>query len=278
MTEKTQYKNTNFIPEVQAKNTHDMLKSVQYWLDITPSNQTRMWVFSWGWVPLHEYREAHQKFTRWISKFSKHDILKATQIDFSYYSIEGTIQKDKGITYVNLHAHVLLRAGRHLGEQNWSELCDQVKARAPKGYFNDSPIRKAAEVVKYCFKPSEFDLLNDDQLAAFYNACKGLRFYTPLSNLREFRGQLKESRLKLKHIETDKGPAWRLVKGRTRGRLEDIEEDKQEQIDGSASSTVNVICGITAPSPTFSEVYEPSVIIRNFDGNLEGLLALNPWD
>jgi hypothetical protein len=152
-----------------------------------------------------------------------------------------------------------------------------VKARAPKGYFNDSPIRKAAEVVKYCFKPSEFDLLNDDQLAAFYNACKGLRFYTPLSNLREFRGQLKESRLKLKHIETDKGPAWRLVKGRTRGRLEDIEEDKQEQIDGSASSTVNVICGITAPSPTFSEVYEPSVIIRNFDGNLEGLLALNPW-
>lgn len=276
--EKTQYKNTNFIPSVQAKNTHDMLKTVQYWLDTTPSSYTRMWVFSCGWVPLYQYREEHQKFTRWLSKFSKHKCLKATQIEFTYYSVEGTIKKDGGQTYVNLHAHVLLKAGRFLGEENWAELMEQVTARAPKGYFHDSPIRKAAEVVKYCFKPDEFELLNDDQLAYLYTATKGLRFYTPLASLREFRKELKESKLKLKHIETDSGPAWRMVKGRTRSTLEDLESDPDEDdVEGKTAGMANIVCGITAPSPTFSEVYEPSLIIRNFDGNIEGLLALNPW-
>lgn len=276
--EKTQYKNTNFIPEVQARNTHDMLKSVQYWLDVTESQKTRMWVFSAGWVPLYEYREAHQKLTRWISKFSKHDLLKATQIEFVYYSIEGTIKKEGGQTYVNLHAHVLLKADRYLGKENWNILVENVRARAPKGYLHDSPIKKAAEVVKYCFKPGEFDLLNDDQLAFFYTATKGLRFFTPLASLRDFRAQLKESKMKLKHIETDKGPEWRLVKARERGRLDDIEEEKDDgEIEGSKGGLPNVICGITAPAPTFTEIYEPSLIIRNFDGNIDGLLSLNPW-
>lgn len=276
--EKPQYKNTNFIPTVQAKNTHDMLKSVQYWMDTTPETKTRMWVFSCGWVPLYQYRDAHQKFTRWISKFSKHKCLKAAQIEFVYYSVEGTIKKEAGVTYVNLHAHVLLKADRFLGKENWNELVETVCSKAPKGYMHDSPIRKAAEVVKYCFKPGEFDLLNNDQLAYLYTATKGLRFYTPLSSLKEFRAELAKSKLKLKHIETDSGPAWRMIKGRTRDKLEDLEADEDDEpVEGKSAGMTNIICGITAPSPTFSEVYEPSVIIRNFDGNIEGLLALNPW-
>ena len=268
--EKTQYRNTNFIPEVQAKNTHDMLKSVQYYLDTQGEKKCRMWVLSAGWVPLYQYREAHQKFTRFISKFSKHKKLQATQIEFAYYSIESTFHKKDGMVYANLHAHVLLRAGRYLGLENWKILIEDMRQRVPKGYLHDSPIARAAEVVKYCFKPAEFDLLNDDQMAYLFTAVKGLRFYQPLGKLKEFRGQLKESKLKLKHIETDSGPEWRLVKSKTRSK----DERERENEQGGAKK---VICGITAPSPVFSETFEPCVLIRNFDGNIQGFLALNPW-
>ena len=229
--EKTQYKNTNFIPSVQSTNTHDMLKSVQYWLDTVKSSQRRMWVFSYGWVPLYEYREAHQKFVRWISKFhSESPLLEAAKVKFVYYSVEGTFQDENkknlqlkkigGVTHVNLHAHVLVKSERYLGSENWKILLDNIRARAPKGYLHDSPIKKAAEVVKYCFKPAEFDLLSNDQLAYFYTATKGLRFFTPVGELALFRRQMAESKVRLKHIETDKGPQWRFIAARERSKAE----------------------------------------------------------
>ena len=61
--EKTAYRNCNIIPLVQSRNTHNMMQSVQYWMDTTSAKNTRMWVLSMGWVPLYEYADKHKCLT-----------------------------------------------------------------------------------------------------------------------------------------------------------------------------------------------------------------------
>lgn len=272
--EKTAFRNCNIIPTCQSRNTHDMMKAVQYWMDTTSAKKTRMWVLSKGWVPLYEYSKHHKEFTRTISKLNSNPILKRYGVEFVYYAVENTIKlKEHGpgtkVPMLNLHAHVLLKANQFAGKVGWQMMLDEVRRYVPKGYLHDSPIKKAAEVVKYVFKPTEFDRLNDDQFASLFNQTLGLRFHTCLGELAEFRRGLKADGLKLKRIEGEAQGEWRLVKGRKR----DDDKDKPPAPD----MPCNMVVGITSPSPTFSEVYEPCLLVKDFNGSLSQLLAENPW-
>ncbi|WP_417461677.1 hypothetical protein [Kordiimonas sp.] len=272
--EKTAFRNCNIIPTCQSRNTHDMMKAVQYWMDTTGAKKTRMWVLSKGWVPLYEYSKHHKEFTRTISKLNSNPVLKKYGVEFVYYAVENTIKlKDHGpgvkVPMMNLHAHVLLKANQFAGKEGWQMMLDEVRRFVPKGYLHDSPIKKAAEVVKYVFKPAEFERLNDDQFACLFNQTMGLRFHTCLGELREFRSGLKNDGLKLKRIEGEAQGEWRLVKSRKR----DDRKDKPPSVDEAG----NLVMGITSPSPTLSEVYEPYLLVKDFNGSLQALLAANPW-
>ena len=272
--EKTAFRNCNIIPTCQSKNTHDIMKSVQYWMDTTSAKKTRMWTLSMGWVPLYEYAENHKKFTRIISKLHSNPILKKYGVEFVYYAVENTIkQVEQGpnlkVPMLNLHAHVLVKANQFAGREGWKMMLDELRRNLPKNYLNDGAIRNAAEVVKYVFKPSEFSKLNNDQFASLYNQTKGLRFHTCLGELKTFRAEIKKSGLKLRRIEGEAQGEWRLVKGRKR--------DDQKDRPPSPDKPTNTVLGITSPSPMFSELYEPCLIVKDFNGSLANLLAMNPW-
>ncbi|UTW53956.1 hypothetical protein [Kordiimonas sp. SCSIO 12610] len=268
--EKSAYRNCNILPSVQSGNTHDMMKCVQYWLDTCSAKQTRMWVLSWGWVPLHEYNAEHKKFTRKISKMNSSITLQSAGISFVYSAIENTIKWKDGRPYLNLHAHVLVKATKKLGRQKWGRLIDDVKLFAPRNYLHDSAIRNAKEVVKYVFKPQEFQKLTDEQLGALFQATKGLRFHIPMGELKTFRSGLKADGLKLRKIESRGAGEWRLIKARER-------KETERETPPSTGDAGNLILGITSPSPVFNETFEPCLIVKDFTGTFEALLAANPW-
>ncbi len=268
--EKSAYRNCNILPSVQSGNTHDMMKCVQYWLDTCAAKQTRMWVLSWGWVPLHEYNAEHKKFTRKISKMNDSKTLKKAGISFIYSAIENTIKWNEGRPYLNLHAHVLVKATKKLGREKWADLLRDVKIFAPRNYLHDSAIRSAKEVVKYVFKPQEFQKLTDEQLGALFQATKGLRFHIPMGELRTFRAGLKNDGLKLRKIESRGAGEWRLIKARER-------KETERDTPPATGDGVNLILGITSPSPMFNETFEPCLIVKDFTGTFEALLASNPW-
>lgn len=271
--EKTAFRNCNIIPSCQSRNTHDMMKAVQYWMDTTKAKKARMWVLSMGWVPLYEYSTNHKRFTRLISKLNANPILKRYGVEFVYYAVENTIKQvaqgpNMQVPMLNLHAHILLKANQFAGREGWKMMLDDVRRIVPKNYLHDSAISNAAEVVKYVFKPSEFNKLNDDQFASLFNQTHGLRFHTCLGELKEFRAGIKKDGLKLRRIEGEAQGEWRLVKGRKR----DDKKDKPPTCEAG-----NMVLGITSPSPQFSELYEPCLIVKDFNGSLPQLLAQNPW-
>ncbi|MCC3303823.1 hypothetical protein [Sneathiella sp. HT1-7] len=118
------FRNSNLIPVMQAKNIHDMFKHVRYYMDGANKKHLRMLVISNGWVPLSEYREAHKAFTRKISKLNSDPLLKERGLSFVYYNVENTIKRVDGAPHLNMHSHVLMRSGKRLGPNKWMETMD----------------------------------------------------------------------------------------------------------------------------------------------------------
>ncbi|HEY9080019.1 hypothetical protein [Magnetovibrio sp.] len=292
----TDYRNCNLIPYQQSRNVHTMLKNVRYLVDTTKAKRMRMLVVSAGWCRLESYREHHKAHTRRMSKFAAHPKLKDFGIEVQFYNVENTIHRaDDGAAMMNLHSHVLFRSNRYLGKQKWTEFLDFAKGYFPKGYVHDSKIQKANEVVKYCFKPAEFDLLSDDEFAELFHQVSGgrpkfdpetgevetrkgengeliavhegpLKFFHPLGALREFRSTLHKNRQNLIQVPTVDGRwIWRLTE----------RKERQPRPESEAGERPNVVLAITRPMPKFTRRMEPCVIVHDYTGNFEEMVTAN---
>jgi hypothetical protein len=291
------FRNCNMLPAPQSRNVHDMLKSIRYLFDVTKSGRLRMLVVSGGWTPLPDYRCCHKAHTRRMSKFASHPTLKAYGIDIEFYNVENTIKRDEsGAAMLNMHSHVLFKCRRHLGSKRWKEFLEFARNFFPKGYVHDSKIEKPNEVVKYVFKPQEFDLLSDEELGELFLQIaggrpkfnpdtgeiemrpgddgrwvevreKGLKFYHPLGSLRAFRRTLRENRQKLIMVPTvDDRWIWRVT------------EKKDAEAQPKPSDSLpedNRVLAITRPMPKFTRRMEPCVIVQNYNGDFEDLIRRN---
>jgi hypothetical protein len=168
------YRNCNLIPVQQSRNVHDMLKHVRYLVDHSRPGRLRMLVVSGGWCRYDEYRKHHRAHTRRMSKFAAHPTLRDYGISIEFYNVENTIHR-ADVAMLNMHSHVLFKSHRKLGRKKWCEFLEFARNFFPKGYVHDSKIEKPNEVVKYVFKPSEFDLLTDGELAEFWHQIVGGR-------------------------------------------------------------------------------------------------------
>lgn len=291
------FRNCNMLPAVQSKNVHEMLKSVRYLFDVTKKGRLRMLVVSAGWVPLEEYRKHHREHTRRMSKFAASKKLKALGIDVEFYNVEVTIHRNEdGQAMLNLHSHVLFKCRRYLGSKRWAEFLKFARGYFPKGYAHDSKIEKPAEVVKYVFKPQEFDLLTDDELGELFQQIaggrpkfdpdtgevemrpdehgdlvpvreRGLKFFHPLGSLRAFRKKLRENRQKLLLVPTaDDRWIWRVTEPK---------DAEQRPEPSDSPPEVNRVLAITRPMPKFSQRMEPCLVVLNFNGDLDDVIKRN---
>lgn len=267
------YRNVNFLPAVQSKNKREMLKSVSYWMDITPVNQRRMWVLSWGWVPAADLREAAKALARAVSRLSADPEMHQARLELVLRSTEFTVQRDEqGNLFWNLHAHLLLRARKFLGSARWNELRDKMAERySPKKYINDSPIADAAEVVKYNFKPAELAGLDDSELVELFHQTRGLHLHQPLGEVRELRQKLDEQSLRLVRL----APARKGERGQW-ATLERLAAPKREKSSEPAPAAADVILAITLPQPKFGPRAEPCLVVTGYSGDFATLLKKNP--
>ena len=273
-----------------------MLKHVRYLADNTKAGRLRMLVVSAGWCGLYSYRTHHKAHTRRMSKFAAHPKLKEFGIIVEFYNIENTIHRaDDGAAMMNLHSHLLFRSTRYLGKKKWAEFLEFAKGYFPKGYVHDSKIEKANEVVKYCFKPSEFELLTDEEFAELFHQVSGgrpkfdpdtgevetrkgdngeliavregpLKFFHPLGSLREFRSKLNKERQNLIQVPTVDGRwIWRLTERRAR----------LPRPEGETGERPNVVLAITRPMPKFTPRMEPCVIVHDYTGDFAEMVAAN---
>lgn len=292
----TDYRNCNLIPVQQSKNVHDMLRHVRFLTDVTKPGRLRMLVVSGGWCPITEYRQHHKTHTRRMSKFAAHSTLKRLGISIEYYNVENTIHRDVNDTaMMNMHSHVLFRCNRYLGKKKWAEFLEFSKGFFPKGYVHDSKVEKPNEVVKYVFKPAEFDLLTDAEFAELFHQVSGgrvqfdpetgeiitregdngerievregaLKFFHPLGEMRRFRSKLKANGQKLLLVPTkDDRWVWRVTEKKTR----------EERPESGGGRTDNIVVAITRPMPKFTPRMEPCVIVQGYTGDFAALVHEN---
>ena len=236
-----------------------------------------MLVVSAGWVPLDEYREQHKAHTRRMSKFAAHPKLKIWGIQPVFYNVENTIQRgDNGRAMLNLHSHVLIHCTRYIGKKKWAEYLEFARKSFPKEYAHDSAIQKAAECVKYCFKPSEFELLTDAEFGSMARQIIGerdkvnpetgeitsegpLKFFIPLGALREQRRELKGQ--KLIKVPVGDDWQWRVTEKQT-------PEPKPE----SGDRLDNIVLAITRPLPVFNPRMEPCILVQGYSGEFSEMV------
>ena len=267
------FRNCNLIPTVHSRNMRDIHRHVDFYISkVRKKSHLRMLVVSGGWVPLDEYRKHHKVHTRRMSKFAAHPKLKAWGIRPVFYNVENTIQRDdNGRAMLNLHSHVLIHCTRYIGKKKWAKYLKFAKQFFPKGYVHDSAIQKAAECVKYCFKPSEFELLMDSEFGDMARQIMGgrevvdtdtgeittegpLKFFIPLGALREQRRELKGQTLIRICIGDDL--EW-CVK----------EKHKPEPKPDTGTRTENIVLAVTRPLPVFTPRMEPCILVQGYSGN-----------
>lgn len=309
--EQADYRNSNMIPSVQSRNTHEMMTHVRYLFDCVPQRELRMLVISGGWISIPAYRKEHKAHCRRISRMAADPAVKAAGVEVVFYNVENTIKRtDDGVAMLNLHSHVLIRCRRHLGKSGWAKLMDVFRKASPKGYVHDSAIRKPAEVVKYSFKPSEFDRLTDDDFVELFHQIGGGRqkidpdtgkpvmrdaVMVPVSEdpdeltlwrdpepvpvmegpLRFFHplGEMRRFRAKLR----ENGQKLLLVPtsdDRMIWRLSQRRE-REPREDSRNPAMGNKVVAITRPMARFSERKEPCVMVEDYTGNFDLMVRLN---
>jgi len=290
------FRNCNLIPVQQSRNVHDMLKHVRYLMETAPKkNQFRMLVVSGGWCQFDEYRKHHKAHTRRMSKFAANPLLKELGIKVQFYNVENTIHRSDNKAMLNLHSHALFKSERFLGKKKWKRFIEFARNFFPKGYVHDSKIEKANEVVKYVFKPSEFDLLSDQEFGELAAQIIGgrsqvdpdtgevltrvdddgqlveikegpLTFFRPLGEMRKFRSELREARQKIIMVPTsDDRWVWRKTEKKPARPIEDCE----------AAPRDNMVLAITRPMPKFTPRMEPCLIVQDYAGDFEKMIAEN---
>lgn len=272
------FRNCNLIPTVHSRNVRDTHRHVDYYISTVPKKQRlRMLVVSGGWVPLSEYRKHHKAHTRRMSKFAAHRKLKEWGIKPVFYNVESTIHRDdEGRAMLNLHSHVLIHCTRYIGKNKWAEYLEFARRFFPKGYAHDSAIQKAAECVKYCFKPSEFELLTDSEFGELVRQIMGerdkvdpqtgeiksegpLKFFIPLGALREQRRKLKGQKL----VKVPVGDDWQW-------RVTERQKPEPKQDTGTRSE--NVVLAVTRPIPIFTPRMEPCILVQGYTGDFAGMV------
>lgn len=262
------YRNSNLIPEVQSRNVHSVLRELQCFIENQPANKLRMLTISAGWVPLLSYNSAHRRLSRKISKFFAKPEVKALGIEPLFYNIENTIQRFELGAALNLHSHALIRCDRYLGKVAWTGFLELARRYFGKGYVHDSPLRKSAELVKYVFKPSEFEQLEDWELALLAVQCHRMKFFHPVGRFREWRRKLKEEGLRVKRVPVGDQWEWRTVPKAAR----------PEAKNGSPPPEAGRIIAVLAPAPRFSNRLEPVFVVQGYGGDLDELARQNRLD
>jgi hypothetical protein len=203
-----QYRRICINPVVAAASRASILASLEFF--IQEHRFCRFWTFTTGTrCTVGEIGERLDTFSRKLSKLN-HWMRKTYGVEIVIASTEfGTVEEmdrspeDEGqIQFVRVlnektglhsdeptfhpHFHCVVRVigPRPLPRDEWTELCEKVRARWGFKCDFDGVIQSAREIVKYVTKPGDLLKLSPLQLKAFYEATANRRLVRPMGALR----------------------------------------------------------------------------------------------
>ncbi|HEY1172882.1 MAG TPA: hypothetical protein VGH19_16055 [Verrucomicrobiae bacterium] len=279
-----------FLPIMAHDSRAALIKEFQLWME--RHQYTRYYVVTTGErCGIGELKDRFQwlheqisEFRRWLRTMPEyHGIEVVLRCD------EFTIRRESnGILSFHPHTNLAIHfprliGGRNLDKEERSAAFLQFKARVDAFFGthvkDNGLIRNQRELIKYICK-YEKDASGDGtiglldvtpyELAEIYSVRRGLKPVQTLGDFKKFRGGLRRDRKKVvskwfeklgqfKLTTYDQGPV------KKKEVVEDLLPNRRE------IAHKNQLVAITDPSPWHDVVARPAVIIRNFDGNYQGL-------
>ncbi|WP_417832350.1 hypothetical protein [Terasakiella sp.] len=265
------YRNSNIFRSVHRRNYSQMQKRLKAYMSAFPSNkQLYSWSIRWGWVHVSEYAEQHKAFKlrlRELLRSLKRWGLGAEFLRIEYPAIDGE--------HVNLHAHLIFQS--HGLRKEWKDILSFAKNFMSRNDGNQNiqtqRVSNRFAAAAYLCKPNDLLKLSGNALAVLFKQLgeggSALRFAEALGGFRKFSSELNK-----------RGENIRETKGkyiRTKTKPKNIYKDYlASRVHGQHGSTDNVILGITPSRCVDSEIMEPCLIVKNYDGDFEKLLQQHP--
>lgn len=199
------------------------------------------------------------------------------KIDVVFRGIEFTVKQRKGDDFFSVHPHanVLYMLQRKLRKSEWDAFLKDASEHFGGWWWKDcGTLKDPNEAIKYCFKPTELQGLEDDQVRWLYEQTYGLKMAQPHGAFRKWRSDTlwtnakrpdgKEYRRKHRKIVTMEYRngselgicSIRKRPGKPRG---------QSKVLGKPGDPPeNLLMGVTMPQRRFSPYAEPCALVMNY--------------
>ncbi len=265
------YKNSNIFRSVHRRNYSQIQKRLKAFLSAFPANQQLYsWAVRWGWVHVSEYAKQHKIFKERLRKLLrslKRWGLEAQFLRIEYPSADGD--------YVKLHAHLIFQS--HGLKKEWGDILSFAKAfmsvDGGEQYIQTQKIINRISTATYLCKPNNLSDLSGDALAELYRQLgqggSALRFVEALGAFRTFNAELNKRRENIRESKVG------FI--RTKVKTKNVYKDYlSSRVPGQHGSTENVILGVTPARCVHSELKEPCLMVKNYDGDFDKLISQHP--
>lgn len=275
------YKACRFIPAVAARDRRPLLNALRLFMEVHPSSRFfRYVVVTRGTVlPVgEELRQEAMDFHRRLSKWA--DWSREQGVEVLYRGTEFTRKTaaERGMTdrypadtvLINLHANIITWPMRRLEKDEWSQYL-KTSWEMLKGHWRDNgKIENPAELIKYCFKPTELAKAGDDELVWLYEQTRRLKFAQPMGPFAAFVADIEKSGEKV--VRCRVGGRGVLMRIKKASRLDHSQRASEDATGGNPQ---NLILGVTLPQWRHTPWAEPMILVQRYEPRACGQAAMD---
>ncbi|WP_188667360.1 hypothetical protein [Terasakiella brassicae] len=267
----TAYRNSNVFRTVHRRNYSQIQKRLKAYLSAFPANQQLYsWSVRWGWVHVSDYAKQHKVFKERLSKLLR--TLNRWGLEGQFLRIEYPATNGE---YVKLHAHLIFQS--HGLKKDWKDILTFSKkfmgVDGNEQNIQTQRIKNRFATASYLCKPNNLLELSGQALAILFQQLgeggSALRFVEALGGFRKFNAALN------KQGQVIRENCGKYI--RTKSKPKNIYKDYlSSRVPGHHGSTQNVILGITPSRCVGSQIKEPCLMVKNYNGNFEDLISQHP--
>jgi hypothetical protein len=276
----TPWRHQVFLPAVARSERHGLIRDFTYWSEIKGNEHLRYFVATSGErCAVSDLPDRFAKLHSSLSDLKRSRHFKPggalASVSFVLRTDEFTMKRDaefpQGVSF-HPHSNIIIHTPEFLGPDRFRLLRALVNHAFNAHVGPIEPVRSIKEVVKYVCKytsdaknPGELGIqdIAPELLLALYNLRAGMKPVQCLGPFRDFRRHLEEKRLKVSQMPDKGGKRYLAVIPR---------EAPKERGPSQLVKRRDVILCVTDPAPSLSPMFEPTVIVSNYSGTLDGLL------
>lgn len=283
------YRRVCLNPYVAAMTRAGKLSALEYFLSLYEPWQYRFWTFTSGpRCRSFELRARVKWLHRRLSKLNALLKKRGFPCEFIFRATEfgtlentekgkktgGSLQRKGRHVFYHPHIHAVLFVREFMSEGRWQLLLSVVHGFWKHHWDAGKLIENARECVKYVSKPGDMAALarsNPHELKRLYEATAGLRFVTPLGELKRQIRARKDAGLMLVRVTTDDGCIWREIKDPDHPFWQDEHSEKElntlralrEEARSRRKTEGDILRVVKRCMPTVSpqRVKEPTVLL-----------------